>query len=129
MRERLTPTSYTERDAGEAYRRWVRDLWQQRAERAEAKAQVPPHEPAWRCIHRYEALHAGGWQARTGNGYFGGLQMSLTFQRTLAPGLLRDKGTADAWTPIEQMWVAERAIRRGYGFTPWPNTARACGLL
>jgi hypothetical protein len=129
MRVRLTPTSYSEREAGEAYRRWVRDLWRERAERAEATAHDPPHEPAWRCIHRYEALYAGGWAARTGNGYYGGLQMSLEFQRTLAPELLRDKGTADRWTVVEQMWVAERAIRRGYGYTPWPNTARACGLL
>ena len=54
--------------------------------------------------------------------------MSMTFQRLLAPELLRDKGTADNWTAVEQMWVAERALRRGYGFTPWPNTARRCGL-
>jgi hypothetical protein len=129
MRVRRTPTSYSERTAGDAYRRWVRDLWQARAERAEVAAQDPPHERDWRCIHRYEALHAGGWETRTGNGYYGGLQMSMTFQRALAPELLRAKGTADRWTPIEQMWVAERAIRQGYGFTPWPNTARRCGLL
>ena len=129
MRVRLTPTSYSERTAGEAYRVWVRDLWQTRAERAEAAAQDPPHEREWRCIHRYEAALAGGWDTSTGNGYYGGLQMSMTFQRTLAPELLRAKGTADNWTPIEQMWVAERALKRGYGFTPWPNTARRCGLL
>ena len=34
---------------------------------------------------------------------------------------------ADHWTPIEQMWVAERAYRSGRGFYPWPNTARYCG--
>jgi hypothetical protein len=27
------------------------------------------------------------------------------------------------------MWVAERAYRSGRGFYPWPNTARACGLI
>ena len=129
MRVPRTPTSYGERDAGNAYREWVRDLWRSRAERAETNAQNPPHERAWRCIHRHEARNAGGRAARTGNGYYGGLQMSMTFQRTLAPELLQTKGTADNWTAIEQMWVAERAFRRGYGFTPWPNTARACGLL
>jgi Transglycosylase-like domain len=129
MRVPLTPTSYEERHAGNAYREWVRDLWRARAERAETRAQDPPNERAWRCIHRYEASRAGGWAARTGNGYYGGLQMSMTFQRALAPELLRTKGTADNWTAIEQMWVAQRALRRGYGFTPWPNTARACGLL
>ena len=41
--------------------------------------------------------------------------MSVTFQRALAPELLQTKGTADNWTAIEQMWVAERALRRGCG--------------
>jgi hypothetical protein len=126
MRVPLTPTSYGERDAGDAYRAWLRDLWQTRADRAEAKAQSPPNERIWRCIHRHEASRAGGWATSTGNGYYGGLQMSMTFQRVLAPELLRDKGTADNWTAVEQMWVAERALRRGYGFTPWPNTAYRC---
>ena len=130
MQVRRTPTSYSERSReNAAYRRWVLGLWRERAARAERLARRPPNKNAWLCIHRHEALHAGGWQARTGNGYFGGLQMSMTFQRTLAPELLRRKGTADVWTPIEQMWVAERAVRRGYGFTPWPNTAARCGLL
>jgi hypothetical protein len=126
MRVPLTPTSYVERDAGDAYRALLRDLWQTRADRAEAKAQDPPNERIWRCIHRHEASRAGGWAASTGNGYYGGLQMSMTFQRLLAPELLRDKGTADNWTAVEQMWVAERALRRGYGFAPWPNTAYRC---
>lgn len=130
MQVRRTPTSYSERRRDNAaYHRWVLDLWRERAARAEQQAQRPPNRSAWLCIHRHEALHAGGWRTRTGNGYFGGLQMSMTFQRALAPELLRSKGTADGWTPIEQMWVAERAVRRGYGFTPWPNTAARCGLL
>jgi hypothetical protein len=43
--------------------------------------------------------------------------------------LLRRKGTADHWTPLEQIWVAEHAYRSGRGFYPWPNTARDCGLI
>lgn len=85
---------------------------------------TPPHYDAWLCIHRYE----GAWDANTGNGYYGGLQADLAFQQAYAPDLLRSKGTADHWTPLEQMWMAERAWRtRGFG--PWPNTARMCGLL
>ena len=61
--------------------------------------------------------------------YFGGLQMDIGFQRTYGAGLLARKGTADHWTPLEQMWVAERALRSGRGFFAWPNTARACGVL
>jgi hypothetical protein len=55
--------------------------------------------------------------------------MSLDFQRAYGPGLLARKGTADKWTPLEQMWAAERAYRSGLGFQPWPSTARSCGLL
>jgi hypothetical protein len=129
MKVRRTPTSYEERTTTNPdYLLWLRDLWRSRAGKAEARAQDPPHEPAWRCLQRHEAAQAGGWAASTGNGYYGGLQMSMQFQRVLAPELLRLKGTADNWTAIEQMWVAERAIRRGYGFTPWPLSARACGL-
>ncbi len=42
--------------------------------------------------------------------------------------LLRTKGTANHWTPLEQIWVAERAYRSGRGFSPWPNAGAACGL-
>jgi hypothetical protein len=106
------------------YRLWVRDVWRERAERARRAASRPPHRNAWRCIHRYE----GPW-ADAGAPYYGGLQMDLSFQRTYAPDLLRRKGTANRWTPLEQMSVAERALRRGTGFYPWPYAARMCGLL
>ncbi len=55
--------------------------------------------------------------------------MDISFQRHYAPRVLRTKGTADRWSPLEQMWVAERAYRSGRGFYPWPNTARYCGLI
>jgi hypothetical protein len=77
------------------------------------------------CIHRYE----GAWDAHTGNGYYGGLQMDMSFMRHYAPPSLLQKGTADNWSPVEQMWVAERAFQEGRGFYPWPNTARECGLI
>ena len=130
MRVPLTPTHYSERTRSNArYRNWVLALWKTRAARAEEQAADPPHEPEWRCIQAHETKYAGGWSARTGNGYYGGLQLSLQFQRVYAPELIRSKGTADRWSAIEQMWVAERAHRDGWGFTPWPNTARACGLI
>lgn len=81
------------------------------------------------CIASHEAgPEHGGWRANTGNGYYGGLQMDRGFQQTYAPGVYRAKGTADNWTREEQMRAAERAIATR-GFTPWPNTARMCGLL
>ena len=80
---------------------------------------------AFLCIHTHEA-HT--WDTNTSNGYYGGLQMDLTFQRTYGASLLRRKGTADNWTPAEQIAVAIVAYRTR-GFWPWPNTARMCGLI
>jgi hypothetical protein len=79
------------------------------------------------CIHSHEA----GWTNHdTGhNGHYGGLQMSFDFMRGYAPELYAAKGTADRWTPLEQMWVAERAWASGRGFHPWPETAHMCGLV
>ena len=54
--------------------------------------------------------------------------MDITFQQTYAPRLYRTKGTADGWTAEEQIRAAGRAVA-ARGFTPWPNTARMCGLL
>lgn len=111
------------RDSSLAYRRWVAGLWQHRAVAAKKQALRPPHRAQWQCIHRYE----GRW-TDPGGPYYGGLQMDVEFQRTYGIELYRAKGTADHWTPLEQMWVAERAYRTR-GFWPWPNTARYCGLL
>ena len=130
MKKPRTPTLFTERRTRDTtYLHWVRRLWQRRAIRAERQAQRPPHRRQWLCIHRYERHPRQGWATRTGNGYYGGLQMDISFQRTYGRELLRRKGTADNWTAAEQMWVAERAYRSGRGFYPWPNTARYCGLI
>jgi hypothetical protein len=98
--------------------------WRRRALQLERRAAHPPHEAAWRCIHRYE----GSWRD-AGAPYYGGLQMDIVFQRHYGGYLLQTKGTAENWTAAEQMWVAVRALRSGRGFYPWPNTARACGLI
>jgi len=97
--------------------------WRRRALSAHRRAQHPPHLSQWLCIHHYE----GAWNDAWGP-YWGGLQMSLTFQERYGGWLYRAKGTADHWSPLEQMWVAERAYRTR-GFWPWPNTARFCGLI
>jgi hypothetical protein len=76
------------------------------------------------CIHRYE----GDWTANTGNGYYGGLQMDLGFQRHYAGAYLARWGTADHWPVWAQVAAARRAYRAGRSFSPWPNTRRLCGL-
>jgi hypothetical protein len=99
--------------------------WKIVASKTRHAAQNPPHKRQWLCIHRFE----GAWTANTGNGFYGGLQMDLSFQRRYGGDLLARKGTANRWSALEQMWTAERAHRSGRGFYPWPNTARSCGLL
>jgi hypothetical protein len=103
----------------------ARDVWRRRAVLTRRHFLAgPPHRRAWLCIHRYE----GAWSDR-GAPYYGGLQMDLGFQARYGGLLLRVKGTADNWTPLEQMWIAEKAYRSGRGFYPWPNAARYCGLI
>jgi hypothetical protein len=124
MGVRRSRASVVRRNKSPHYRRWVRNLWRKRAITHKRKAHRPPHRSQWLCIHRYE----GRWNDPSGP-YYGGLQMDISFQRRYGGELLRRKGTADNWTPLEQMWVAERAYRAGRGFYPWPNTARYCGLI
>jgi hypothetical protein len=91
------------------------------------------HLAQWRCIHPKE----GDWRDG-GPPYWGGLQMDLQFMRSYGSDMLRKYGLpyghsgkggwANAWTPREQMMVAERAVI-SRGFHPWPKTAKACGLI
>lgn len=82
-----------------------------------------------KCIHRYE----GSWNDPDGP-YYGGMQMDWGFMQTYGTWLLRNVGTADKWTPHQQLNVSYRAFRGWKGYQarywgPWPNTARMCGLL
>jgi len=106
-----------ERSSSLHYRRMLLGVWTVRAEQAQRIARHPPLLRDWLCIHRYEAA----WNDPDAP-YYGGLQMDLSFQRAYGAALLRRKGTADHWTPLEQIWVAERAYRSGLGFYPWPTT-------
>ena len=120
-----TQTSYSERKSHSVrYLVWDARLWHQRLMAAKWHAQHPPRLASWLCIHRYE----GSW-SDPNPPYYGGLQMDRDFMSTYGGALLRRKGTADHWLPLEQIWVAERAYKSGRGFNPWPNTARSCGLL
>jgi hypothetical protein len=98
-------------------------FWRRESRRVRRLAAHPPHRTGWLCIHHYE----GSWRD-SGDPYWGGLQMDRGFMRTYAPRMLLRRGWADHWSPLEQMWVAEHA-HRGRGYTPWPNTARFCGLM
>ena len=97
--------------------------WRQRSAAVHKTAKHPPHMSQFLCIHHYE----GSWRD-TGAPYFGGLQMDVSFQQAYGRWLYAKKGTANHWSPLEQIWVAENALK-SRGFWPWPNTARYCGLI
>jgi len=128
MQRKLTPSRNHEYWTKSCkYARWIATKWRKRARTEFANYLHPPHLKQFMCIHRYEA----GWDQTdnaTHRTYFGGLQMDIEFQKTYGINLYREKGTADHWTWLEQIWVAERAYQTR-GFHPWPNTARYCGLI
>jgi len=94
------------------------------ASTAEAATRTPNWiKQALICIHEHE----GAWNANTGNGYYGGLQMDWSFMRAYGPEYLRRWGPAHNWPAGVQIEVAARAWQtRGFG--PWPNTRRMCGV-
>ena len=109
-------------------------LWQERgaaaallvSAHAVRRAQIADWlNDAFLCIHHYE----GAWSANTGNGYYGGLQMDRGFMQRYGAEFIDRWGTADNWPAWAQLEAAARAHDSGRGFTPWPNTARFCGLL
>jgi hypothetical protein len=88
----------------------------------------PNAPPSWwlrgaLCVHSHE----GSWYDG-GAPYYGGMQMDWDFMRDYGRTLLKRKGTADHWTPAEQLRVAYHGWQHR-GWWPWPNTARVCGLL
>ena len=75
------------------------------------------------CVHHYE-----GAGKDPGAPYYGGLQMDWNFAHSYGGWILRHHGTPDHWRPATQLLVAWRGWK-DRGWYPWPNTARACGLL
>jgi hypothetical protein len=74
----------------------------------------------WSCIAHYESN--GDPAIDTGNGYYGGLQFSLS--SWAAMGGVGNPAQAPIAT---QEAVAERLLAvQGWG--AWPNTSRMCGL-
>lgn len=81
------------------------------------------HLAGWLCIHSRE----GAWDANTGNGYYGGLQMTYGWL-----GLI--KGRASDMSPGAQMAAAEGGyLLSGYSDAwmrgQWPNTYPPCAHL
>lgn len=83
----------------------------------------------WLCIHDHES-HL--WTIHDPP-YDGGLQMDAEFQFDYGPEFLARWGSAGHW-PVWAQYVAADRAYSGYhgfparGYSPWPNTAAACGL-
>ncbi len=97
--------------------RWVR--W------PEYQATLAPaigHYAGWMCIHRGE----GSWNAQTGNGFYGGLQMTYGWMGLVANAALLP--------PAQQIEAAEVGYQRsGYSNAwlagQWPNTYPPCAAM
>jgi hypothetical protein len=122
MNKRMTPSRNHEYWTNSCnYAKWIAGKWRKHLRTEFARFRNPPHLRQFMCIHSHE----GSW-TDSGSPYYGGLQMDTEFQRTYGLALYRAKGTADHWTWLEQIWVAERAYLTR-GFNPWP-TRQYCGL-
>jgi hypothetical protein len=77
-----------------------------------------------KCVREHE----GAWNSNTGNGYYGGFQADLSFQSSYNAGAYAIYGTADRWPIIEQIEMAYNG-HAARGWSPWPTTARICGLI
>lgn len=105
-----------------AGRRWMTEARIRLSPPKPAPPPSPPsigHESLWLCIHSRE----GDWNAETGNGYHGGLQMTYGWD-----GRVSDAGQL---SPYEQMAAAEAGYaEHGYSTSwlvgQWPNTAPPC---
>lgn len=82
-------------------------------------ATLPAHYQGWLCIHRQE----GAWNSDTGNGFYGGLQMTWKWMKLVVNAALL--------SPLDQMKAAETGYRNsGYSHAwlagQWPNTYPPC---
>jgi len=109
-----------DRPAARCWRHRANLRWHRaRVVRLTPRPQATGHVAGWLCIHSRE----GAWNAQTGNGYYGGLQMSYGWM-----GLV---GNAALLSPEQQMAAAETGYRQsGYSSAwlagQWPNTYPPC---
>ena len=81
MGRQLSPTRHLAERSAPGFHSRTLALWRKRAAKARYAAKHPKRLRAWLCIHRYE----GPWNAHTGNGYYGGLQMDIASSGGTAP--------------------------------------------
>ena len=82
-----------------------------------------PHYDAWVKLARCES--GGDWSINTGNGYYGGLQFSLTSWK--GAGGLQYAAYPHMAGAAQQMLTAERLLDM-QGWSAWPSCSRQVGL-
>jgi Transglycosylase-like domain len=133
MGERRYPVAYLEANESKEFRQWLLSHW--KARYREVRNEYSEWRstygglPGW-WVGEAMLVHSceGAWNANTGNGYYGGLQMDISFQTTYGPEFYRAYGTANNWPVFAQL----RAAYRGWqarGWSPWPACAARFGLL
>lgn len=85
-----------------------------------------PSEPPWGVWDRLSICEStSNWRANTGNGYFGGTQMDMTFWRRYGGPEFAPR--PDLATRAQQIVIAERGLAvQGPG--AWPICSRVAGL-
>ncbi|MTV25110.1 hypothetical protein FTX61_06720 [Nitriliruptoraceae bacterium ZYF776] len=83
-------------------------------------AAAQPYDPVWDRLARCES--GGNWSINTGNGYYGGLQFSLSSWRAVG-----GSGYPHQASKLEQIERAER-LRAQQGWGAWPSCSRQLGL-
>ena len=84
---------------------------------------VPPHYATWLKLAQCES--GGNWSINTGNGFYGGLQFTITSWR--GAGGWQHASRPDLAEPLDQMWAAETLLMM-QGWGAWPACARRLGL-
>jgi hypothetical protein len=82
----------------------------------------PYYEPTWHTLRECEAPDwAGGWQANTGNGYYGGLQFALGSWRAVGgSGYPHQASVAEQIRRGQMLWEMQ-------GWGAWPACSRKLG--
>ena len=93
------------------------------SQRTPRPAARPRHYRAWQRIARCESTSR--WHINTGNGYYGGLQISAGTWRAFGGG--RYARLPHRATKVKQMRVAERILRT-QGWGAWPHCSRVAGM-
>lgn len=88
----------------------------------------PPHLQMWLCVHQHEHT---AWNDPN-SPYLGGLQLGTDwFIPHYLARVPHPPGLVNTWTPMQQMWFAERAYRyehysHDWLWGQWPPSQGSC---